>query len=83
MMTKVSKIIFVKRMSGPPMFIQLPTPSNSPDAPASLAVSQPNQENGRLQPPRNSTAAMRLNTPAVANSAMKKMRNRKPEYSVM
>ena len=44
---------------------------------------QPNQANGTPQPPRNSTEAIRANTPAVANSPMKKIRKRKPEYSVM
>ena len=49
----------------------------------SSRLSHPNQANGMPQPPRNSTEAMRANTPAVANSAMKKIRNRKPVYSVM
>ena len=61
-------------ISGPATFIQSSTSSS---------VSQPNQLNGTPQPPRNSTAAMNANTPAVANSPMKKMRKRKPEYSVM
>ncbi len=74
MMMKVSTNILVNMISGPARFIQLSTLS---------MVVQPNQSNGMPQPPRNSTEAMRANTPAVANSAMKKIRNRKPEYSVM
>ena len=74
MMRNDSTIILVKRISGPPRFIQSATPSR---------LSQPNQANGTPQPPRKSTEAISENTPTVANSAMKKMRKRKPEYSVM
>src|SRR3954467_9841094 len=80
MTMKLSTIILVNRMSGPATFIQPGTPPNSPPSPV---VCQPNQENGTAQPPRNSTLAIRLNTPTAANSAMKKIRKRKPEYSVM
>ena len=74
MMRNVSRNIFVTRISGPPTFIQSSTSSS---------VSQLNQANGTPHPPRNSTEAISENTPTVANSAMKKIRKRKPEYSVM
>ena len=38
---------------------------------------------GRYQPPRNSVAVMAAKPKAVANSARKNVRNRKPEYSTM
>ena len=74
MMMNDSTIILVNMISGPPMFIQLSTESS---------VSHPNQANGTPQPPRNRIEAISENTPTVANSAMKKIRKRKPEYSVM
>ena len=74
MMMKLRTIIFVNRISGPPMFIQLSIES--------ISV-HPNQRNGMPQPPRNRIDPIRENTPTVANSAMKKIRKRKPEYSVM
>ena len=74
MMKKTMTIILVNKISGPTMFIQLSMLS---------IVVQPNHENGTHQPPRNRTDAIMENTPAVANSPMKKIRNRKPEYSVM
>src|SRR3954470_8751004 len=74
MMRKVRTNILVSMITGPPMFIQLSTSS---------MLCHPNHENGTPQPPRNSTLAINANTPAVANSAMKKMRNQNPEYSVM
>ena len=74
MMRNDSTIIFVNRISGPPTFIQSATSSSR---------SQLNQRTGR--PTRRGTApqAISENTPTVANSAMKKIRKRKPEYSVM
>src|SRR5215204_4730213 len=66
--------ILVTMIRGPTTFIQSSTEST---------LFQPNQLNGMPQPPRNSTLAMSVNTPTVANSAMKKIRKRKPEYSVM
>src|SRR5215217_2216632 len=74
MMRNDSTIILANMISGPATFIQSATSSS---------VSQLNQLNGTPQPPRNSTAAISENTPTVANSAMKKIRKRKPEYSVM
>ena len=74
MMTKTRSIIFVNMISGPTTFIQLSMLST---------LVQPNHANGTPQPPRNNTDAMSAKTPAVANSPMKKMRKRKPEYSVM
>ena len=74
MMINVSSIILVSMISGPATFIQSSTSSS---------VSHPNQLNGTPHPPRNRTEAMNANTPAVANSPMKKMRKRNPEYSVM
>ena len=74
MMMNDRAIIFVNRINGPAMFIQSSTPSR---------LSHPNQANGTPHPPRNSTEAISEKTPTVANSAMKKIRKRKPEYSVM
>src|SRR3954453_18635317 len=82
MTMKLKTTILVNRMSGPTTFIQLATPSKSPP-PVVEGVVQPNQAKGTPQPPRNKTLAIRLNTPTAANSAMKKIRKRKPEYSVM
>ena len=73
-MRNVSTIILVNTINGPATFIQFET--------LSIDV-QPNHANGTPQPPRKSVLAIIANTPAVANSPMKKMRNRKPEYSVM
>ena len=74
MMMNAINIILVIMMMGPATFIQLATESTSV---------QPNHANGTPHPPRNSTEVSRENTPAVANSPMKKMRKRNPEYSVM
>ena len=74
MMKNTTTIILVKRINGPTMFIQLSMPASEV---------QPNHRNGTPQPPRNRMDAIIEKTPAVANSPMKKMRKRKPEYSVM
>ena len=69
-----SNIILVNIINGPAKFIQLSIES---------IYVQPNHANGTPQPPRNKTEAIIANTPAVANSPIKKIKNLKPEYSVI
>ena len=71
MMMNTNNIILVNIIKGPTTFIQLSIES--------IEV-QPNHENGTPQPPRNSTDAIIAKTPAVANSPIKKIKKRKPEY---